>query len=65
MNAEIPDPVCEHNAIGRVTAGDLGGTHASVYVCAELDCIAAAMAWASAQTGLEAAFFPFNPRVAS
>lgn len=49
----LPDPKCDHRRAGIVTAG--GGTgepHAATNVCDRPECIADAVEWARASTGL-------------
>ncbi len=51
----VPDPLCRHARKGIVTAGNaLSGPHAATNVCHRPECVADAIEWAEAVTGLDA-----------
>lgn len=56
--ARVTDPSCHHARKGIVTAGGRAGAHAATNVCDRPECIADAMFWARAMTGLEPEHVP-------
>lgn len=55
----ISNPICHHVRKGRVQAGEFeSGPHVSTIVCDREACIADAIVWAEAKTGLPARHIP-------
>lgn len=54
-------PPCPHGRQGIVTSGGPGQAHAATDICERPSCIADAIEWAEAITGLPAAYRPDLP----
>lgn len=52
------EPMCGHDRQGIVTSGGPDGPHAATNVCARAECVADAIEWATAITGLSADYRP-------
>lgn len=59
MTERIKVQECDHDPVGRITAGDpKTGPYASAYVCDDDECRRAMAAWVVFLTGLQPEFVP-------